>query len=224
MPKLHQDCPTINGKTIYENYKDAKVYNPEVIHSIDDPVIDDGGIAVLHGNIAPDGAIVKLAGVPTNLYHFEGKAIIFHEIDDAIAALRAGEIKPGHAIIIRYLGPKGRFGTTAFTFQKELAGTDLFDKVAIITDGRFSGGSHGLSIGYVAPEAAIRGPLAVVKDGDTIVVDMHNRSIDMVVSDEEIQERFKTVDWQLEASKFKPFLRLFAKNVTSTAKGATWDE
>jgi len=81
-----------------------------------------------------------------------------------------------------------------------------------------------LSIGYVAPEAAIRGPLAVVKDGDTIVVDMHNRSIDMVVSDEEIQERFKTVDWQLEASKFKPFLRLFAKNVTSTSKGATWDE
>lgn len=224
MPKLHQDCPTINGNTIYENYKDAKVYNPEVIHTLDDPALDDGGIAVLHGNLAPDGAIVKLAGVPQNLYHFEGKAIVFHEIDDAIAALRAGEIKPGHAIVIRYLGPKGRFGTTAFTFQKELAGTELFDKVAIITDGRFSGGSHGLSIGYVAPEAAIRGPLAVVENEDTIIVDMHDRSINMAVSDEEIAKRFESVDWELEAAKFKPFLRLFAKNVTSTAKGATWDE
>ncbi len=224
LPKLHQDCPTINGKTIYENYFDAPVYNPEVIHSLDNPVLDDGGIAVLHGNLAPDGAIVKLAGVPENLYHFEGKAIIFHEIDDAIAALRAGKIKPGHAIVIRYLGPKGRFGTTAFTFQKELAGTDLFDKVAIITDGRFSGGTHGLSIGYVAPEAAIRGPLAVVEEGDTITVDMHERSIHMDVSDEEIAKRFEKVDWKLESAKFKPFLRLFAKNVTSTAKGATWDE
>ena len=195
-----------------------------MIHSLDNPVLDDGGIAVLHGNLAPDGAIVKLAGVPENLYHFEGKAIIFHEIDDAIAALRAGKIKPGHAIVIRYLGPKGRFGTTAFTFQKELAGTDLFDKVAIITDGRFSGGTHGLSIGYVAPEAAIRGPLAVVEEGDTITVDMHERSIHLDVSDEEIAKRFEKVDWKLESAKFKPFLRLFAKNVTSTAKGATWDE
>lgn len=224
MPKLHQDCPTINGKTLYENYRDAEIYNTEVIHSLDDPALDDGGIAVLHGNIAPDGAIVKLAGVPENLYHFEGEAIIFHEIDDAIAALRAGQLKPGHAIVIRYLGPKGRFGTTAFTFQKELAGTDLFDKVAIITDGRFSGGSHGLSIGYVAPEAAILGPLAAVKNGDKVVVDVKDRTINMEVSDEEIAKRLSEVDWELDGAKFKPFLRLFAKNVTSTAKGATWGD
>ncbi|MBR5382727.1 MAG: dihydroxy-acid dehydratase, partial [Clostridia bacterium] len=224
LPKLHQDCMTINGKTIYDNYFDAPIYNPEVIHTLEDPALDDGGIAVLHGNLAPDGAIVKLAGVPENLYHFEGKAIIFHEIDDAIAALREGKIHAGHAIVIRYLGPKGRFGTTAFTFQKELAGTDLFDKVAIITDGRFSGGSHGLSIGYVAPEAAIGGPLAAVKEGDTIVADMHQRLLEMKVSDEEIADRLAKVDWKLESKKFKPYLRLFAKNVTSTAKGATWDE
>lgn len=222
MPKLHQDCPTVNGKTLYENYHDAPVYNEDVIHTLENPAMDDGGIAVLHGNIATDGAIVKLAGVPKNLYHFEGTAIVFHEVDDAIAALRRGDIKPGHAIVVRYLGPKGRFGTTAFAFQKELAGTELFDKVAIITDGRFSGGSHGLSIGYVAPEAAIRGALAAVQDGDEIVIDMNDRSINMKVSDEEIERRLSEVDWKLEEEKFKPFLRLFAKNVTSTAKGATW--
>ena len=222
LPKLHQNCPTINGKTLFENYNDAPVYDPEVIHSLDNPALDDGGIAVLHGNIAPDGAIVKLAGVPKNLYHFVGKAVVFSDVDAATKALREGKLKAGDAIVIRYLGPKGRFGTTAFTFQKELAGTALFDKVAIITDGRFSGGSHGLSIGYVAPEAAIGGPLAAVCDGDRVLIDMHERSMDIAVSDEEIEKRMQQVDWSFQGSEFTPFLRLFARNVSSTANGATW--
>lgn len=111
---------------------------------------------------------------------------MFHEVDDATAALKAGEIVPGDAVVIRYLGPKGRFGTTAFTFQKTVAGMSLRNEIAIITDGRFSGGTSGLSIGYIAPEAAIGGPLAAVKDGDTVIIDIPNRTINIDVSDEEI--------------------------------------
>lgn len=222
LPLLHDGCPTVNGKTLRENYEGSPVYNSDCIRTLDNPISVDGGIAVLYGNLAPDGAILKTAAVPECLMEFCGKAKIFHEVDDAIAALRAGDIRPGDAVIIRYLGPKGRFGTTAFTFQKEVAGMTLADKVAIITDGRFSGGTTGLSVGYVAPEAAIRGPLAAVNDGDTIVISVKNRTISMDVSDEVIAERLTKVNWKLDESKFKPFLRLFARNVTSTAKGATW--
>ncbi len=222
LPLLHTDCMTINGSTLEENYQNQPVYNTDCIRSLDNPVSSDGGIAVLHGNIAPDGAILKTAAVPECLMTFRGKAKIFHEVDDAIAALRKGNILPGDAVVIRYLGPKGRFGTSAFTFQKEVAGMTLADKVAIITDGRFSGGTTGLSVGYVAPEAAIRGPLAAVQEGDEIYIDVKSRVIRMEVSDEEIADRLTRVDWKLEESKFKPFLRLFARNVTSTAKGATW--
>lgn len=219
---LHDDCLTVNGKTIGENYRNAPVYNDDCIRPLNNPVSADGGIAVLHGNLAPEGAILKTAAVPDCLMEFRGKAKIYHEVDDAISSLRSGKILPGDAVIIRYLGPKGRFGTTAFTFQKEVAGMTLADKIAIITDGRFSGGTTGLSIGYVAPEAAIRGPLAAVKDGDEIYINVQQRIIHMEVSDEEIRTRLSNVDWALEESKFKPFLRLFARNVTSTAKGATW--
>ena len=223
LPLLHDDCLTINGNTLRQNYENAPVYNDDCIRPLDHPVSADGGIAVLHGNIAPEGAILKTAAVPPCLMEFRGKAKIFSEVDDAIAALRAGSIKPGDAVVIRYLGPKGRFGTTAFTFQKEVAGMSLWDKVAIITDGRFSGGTTGLSIGYVAPEAAIRGPLAALKDGDEIYINVEKRLIQAELSDEEIAERLSKVDWKLEEAKFKPFLRLFARNVTSTAKGATWE-
>ena len=153
---------------------------------------------------------------------FRGRARVFHEVDDALAALRAGKIQAGDAVVIRYLGPKGRFGTTAFAFQKELAGMALSDQVAIITDGRFSGGTTGLSIGYVAPEAAIRGPLAAVQEGDFISISVPERVIHLEVEEAEIEKRLAQVNWRLEEEKFKPFLRLFARNVTSTAKGATW--
>lgn len=222
LPLLHSGCMTVNGKTLKENYEGSPVYNDDCIRKLDNPVSAEGGIAVLYGNIAPDGAILKTAAVPENLMEFRGKAKIFHEVDDAIAALRAGKILPGDAVVIRYLGPKGRFGTSAFTFQKEVAGMTLADKVAIITDGRFSGGTTGLSIGYLAPEAAIKGPLAAVEEGDEIYVNVKDRVIRMEVSDEAIADRLSKVDWKLEESKFKPFLRMFTRNVTSTAKGATW--
>ena len=156
------------------------------------------------------------------MMYFEGRAKVFCEVDDAIKALRCGKIKAGDAVVINYLGPKGRFGTTAFAFQKEVAGMDIYDKVAIITDGRFSGGTSGLSIGYAAPEAAIKGPLAAVLDGDRIIIDVKKRKIEIDISDEEIAKRLSEVDWKLQEEKFKPFLRLFARNVSSTAKGAAW--
>lgn len=222
LPVLHSDCKTINGKTLAENYKDAVVYDDKVIHDLDAPISEEGGISVLHGNLAPDGAILKTAAVPKNMMNFEGVAKVFCEVDHAIEALRNGEIKAGDVVVINYLGPKGRFGTTAFPFQKELAGMDIYDKVAIVTDGRFSGGSSGLSVGYVAPEAAIKGPLAIVKDGDKISIDVPNRKINIDLTDEEIADRISKIDWKFQEEKFKPFLRLFAKNVSSTAKGATW--
>ena len=223
LPLLHGDCLTVNGHTLRENYENAPVYNDDCIRPLDHPVSANGGIAVLHGNIAPEGAILKTAAVPENLMEFTGRAKIFSEVDDAIAALRAGNILPGDAVVIRYLGPKGRFGTTAFAFQKEVAGMSLWDKVAIITDGRFSGGTTGLSIGYAAPEAAIGGPLAALRDGDEIYINVEKRLLQAKLTDEEIADRLSRVDWKLEEKKFKPFLRLFARNVTSTAKGATWE-
>ncbi len=222
LPVLNKEAMTINGRTLQDNYKDAPVYNEDVIHTIDNPLKDDGGIAVLYGNIAPDGAIVKVAAIPDSLLKFTGKARIFHDVDDATKALRAGEIIPGDAVVIRYLGPKGRFGTSAFTFQKEVAGMSIHDKIAIITDGRFSGGSSGLSVGYVSPEAAIKGPLAAVNPGDEITIDIKKRVINMNVSDEDIVARLADVNWELDLKNIKPMLRAFARNVTSTAKGATW--
>ncbi len=222
MPKLHSDCPSINGKTIGENAANAPIYNDDVIRSLDNPVINDGGIAVLYGNIAPEGAIIKTAAVPESMLQFEGTTKVFHDVDDAIAALRKGEITPGTVAVIRYLGPKGRFGTSAFTFQKELAGMSIADKVAIVTDGRFSGGTSGLSIGYVAPEAAVGGPLNALKDGDKIKIDIHERSMNVMLSDDVIKERQAAVDWKFNVPNCRPFLSLFARNVTSTAKGATW--
>ncbi len=155
--------------------------------------------------------------------HFEGTCKVYHEVDDATADLLAGKIVPGNAVVIRYLGPKGRFGTTAFTFQKTIAGmAALKNDVVIITDGRFSGGTSGLSIGYVAPEAAIGGPLAVVQNGDKIIIDIPNRTINIDVPTQEIVERMAKVDWRPTLTDVKPMLRAFVNNVTSTSEGTTW--
>ncbi len=222
LPRLHADCLTVNGKTLAENNREAPVYHPDTIRSLENPLRQDGGIAVLHGNLAPEGAIVKSAAVPESLMRFEGTAIVFHDVDDAIRALREGRIRPGHVVVIRYLGPKGRFGTTAFAFQKELAGMSIADRTAIVTDGRFSGGTSGLSIGYASPEAAVGGPISVVRDGDRIRIDIPERTLNLDVSCEEIAERRKHVDWEFDPASCHKFLQLFTRNVSSTARGAAW--
>jgi dihydroxy-acid dehydratase len=224
MPMLDGDCLTVTGKTLSENVKNARNFNTDVIRSLDNSVMKEPGIGVLYGNLAPEGAIIKIAAVPGNLMVYKGKAKVFDGLDTALEALRSGEICPGDAVVIRFLGLKGRFGTTAFTFQEELKGNpELFNSCAIITDGRFSGGTSGLSIGYVSPEAALGGPLGVVKQGDLIEIDVKKRSINLCISDEELNKRLSNFKWEFPKDEYPRFLNLFVKNVGSMARGGIWE-
>ena len=224
LPKLDGDCPTVTGLTLAENVADAKVWNEDVIRTLDNPVMKKPGIGVLYGNLAPEGAIIKIAAVPEHLFKFTGKARVFDSLDAGLAALRGGEVKPGDACVLRFLGLKGRFGTTAFTFQEELKGhKELYDSCAVITDGRFSGGTSGLSVGYVSPEAALCGPLGLVNDGDTVEIDIPARRIDVKIDDAELAKRKAAFSWTFDGSKYPRYLRLFVKNVGSMAHGGIWE-
>lgn len=221
LPKLDGGCLTVTGRTLAENVKDARVWRRDVIHSLDNPVMRLPGIGVLYGNLAPEGAIVKIAAVPPNLLTFRGPARVFDELDAALDALKAGKIRPGDACVLRFLGLKGRFGTTAFTFQEMLKGRDeLFRSCAVVTDGRFSGGSSGLSVGYVSPEAALMGPLGLVRDGDEIVIDIPQRTISVTA---DLDARKKDFAWTFDGSKYPRFLNLFVRNVGSMAHGGIWE-
>jgi dihydroxy-acid dehydratase len=223
LPHLHGECLMVTGKTVLEEYANSPVYDREVIRSLDNPVSRDGGIAVLKGNIAPEGAVVKVAACPPQCFKFDGNAVVFTDVPSAERALAEGKFQAGDVIVIKYQGPKGNLGATAVTFQTAISFSSLYDKVAIVTDGRFSGGSHGLSIGYISPEASGGGPLAVVRDGDRIHIDIKSRTINVELSDQEIEERLKDEKLlQLDEKKHLPMLRIFARNITSTAKGATW--
>ena len=224
LPKLDGSCLTVTGKTLAENVASAKVWNTDVIHTLAEPVMRKPGIGVLYGNLAPEGAIIKIAAVPEHLFTFTGPARVFDSLHAALDALRAGEVKPGDACVLRFMGLKGRFGTTAFTFQEELKGhAELYNSCAVITDGRFSGGTSGLSVGYVSPEAALVGPLGLVQDGDTIVIDIPNRRIDMQVDDAELARRKASFSWTFDESAYPRYLRLFVKNVGSMAHGGIWE-
>ncbi|MBQ8804757.1 MAG: dihydroxy-acid dehydratase [Tyzzerella sp.] len=224
LPVLDGNCLTVTGNTIAENVKNAVNYNPEIIRSLDNPVMWEPGIGVLYGNLAPEGAILKIAAVPEQLMQFKGKARVFDGLHDALDALRGGQIHEGDAIIIRFLGLKARFGTTAFTFQEELKGNPvLYNSCAIITDGRFSGGTSGLSIGYVSPEAALAGPLGIVEEGDTIEIDVKERKIHLDITEEEMKARVEAFHWEFPENDYPRFLNLFVKNVGSMAKGGIWE-
>lgn len=224
LPKLHGDALTVTGRTLRENVQSAPRYNEDVIRSLDHPVSEEPGIGVLYGNLAPEGAILKIAAVPASLMAFRGPARCFDSLHVGLEALRTGQIRPGDAIVLRYMGLKGRFGTTAFTFQEELKGLpELYHSCAIITDGRFSGGTSGLSVGYVSPEAALGSPLALIQDGDMVEIDVRKRQINMLVGDEELTRRAERFDWEFPGKEHHRYLRLFAKNVGSMAKGGIWD-
>ena len=224
LPKLDGNCLTVTGKTLAENVASAQVWNKEVIHTLAEPVMKKPGIGVLYGNLAPEGAIIKIAAVPEHLFTFTGPARVFDSLHAGLDALRAGEVKPGDACVLRFMGLKGRFGTTAFTFQEELKGhAELYNSCAVITDGRFSGGTSGLSVGYVSPEAALVGPLGLVKDGDVIAIDIPNRRIDVQVDDAELARRKASFSWTFDESAYPRYLRLFVKNVGSMAHGGIWE-
>lgn len=224
MPKLDGSCLTVTGRTLEENCRSAPKYDPDVIRTLDNPVSRNPGLGVLYGNLAPEGSILKIAAVPEELHSFRGPARIFDSLEDGLKALREGKVKPGDACVLRFLGLKARFGTTAFTFQEELKGDPLLYKTcAVITDGRFSGGTSGLSVGYVSPEAALGGPLALLREGDMIRIDVAGRSIDVELSPEELARRRAEFHWEFPAENYPRYLRLFVKNVGSMAKGGTWE-
>jgi dihydroxy-acid dehydratase len=224
LPKLNGDCLTVTGNTLRENVASAVNYNREVVRTLDNPVMCEPGIGVLYGNLAPEGAIIKIAAVPENLLHFTGKAKVFDSLHDGLDALRSGTIRPGDAIFLRFMGLKGRFGTTAFTFQEELKGQpELYNSCAIITDGRFSGGTSGLSIGYVSPEAALGGPLGIAREGDEVVIDVPDRKINLTLSEAEIRSRTEQFHWEFPKNDYPRYLNLFVKNVGSMAKGGIWE-
>lgn len=224
MPKLNGGCLTVTGRTLEENCRTAPKYDAEVIRTLENPVSKEPGLGVLYGNLAPEGSILKIAAVPEELQTFRGKARIFDSLEDGLEALRAGKVQPGDACVLRFLGLKARFGTTAFTFQEELKGDPkLYKTCAVITDGRFSGGTSGLSVGYVSPEAALGGPLGLIREGDIITIDVAKRTMNVELSEEELAERKAAFSWTFPAEKYPRFLRLFVKNVGSMAKGGIWE-
>ena len=224
LPKLEGSCLTVTGRTLEENVRSAPVYDAEVIHTLENPVSEGAGLGVLYGNLAPEGSILKIAAVPEKLTCFKGPVRIFDSLEEGLQALREGRVKPGDACVLRFLGLKARFGTTAFPFQEELKGDPaLYGSCAVITDGRFSGGTSGLSVGYVSPEAALGGPLGLIEEGDIIEIDVEKRTMNVMLSREELARRKASFRWEFPAEKYPRFLRLFVRNVGPMAKGGIWE-
>ena len=220
---LYEDQITVTGKTVGENIKDVRNLNPEVIRPIDNPYMAQGGIAVLKGNIAPDTGIVKQSAVVPEMMVHEGPARVFDCEEDAIKAIKGGDIVPGDVVVIRYEGPKGGPGMREMLNPTSaIAGMGLGDSVALITDGRFSGASRGASIGHVSPEAAVGGPIALIEEGDIIKIDIPNNSLNVDVTDEELAKRKEK--WQPREPKItEGYLRRYAALVTSGNRGAVLD-
>ncbi len=217
---INNDCMTVTGKTIGENIKDAVNRNPEVIRPVDNPYTKTGGLAVLKGNLAPDGSVVKRSAVVDEMLVHKGPARVFDSEEDAIDAIKGGKIKDGDVVVIRYEGPKGGPGMREMLNPTSaIIGMGLGSTVALITDGRFSGASRGAAIGHVSPEAAVGGPIALVHDGDIISIDIPKLSIELMVSDEELDKRRK--EWKAkEPSITTGYLKRYCALVESGARGA----
>ncbi|MBQ6132537.1 MAG: dihydroxy-acid dehydratase [Lachnospiraceae bacterium] len=217
---INNDCMTVTGQTIGENIKNSVNRNPEVIRPVDNPYTKTGGLAVLKGNLAPDGSVVKRSAVDEKMLVHEGPARVFDCEEDAIDAIKGGKIKEGDVVVIRYEGPKGGPGMREMLNPTSaIVGMGLGATVALITDGRFSGASRGAAIGHVSPEAAVGGPIALVHEGDMISIDIPNLSIELKVSDEELEARRK--EWKpKEPSITTGYLKRYCALVESGAKGA----
>lgn len=217
---LNTDCMTVTGKTIGENIKDAVNKNPEVIRPVDHPYSKTGGLAVLKGNLAPDGSVVKRSAVVEEMMVHEGPARVFDCEEDAIEAIIGGKIVKGDVVVIRYEGPKGGPGMREMLNPTSaIAGMGLGSSVALITDGRFSGASRGASIGHVSPEAAVGGPIALVEEGDTIRINIPEMTLELAVSDEELAAR--KAKWQPREPKVTGgYLSRYASLVSSGNRGA----
>jgi dihydroxy-acid dehydratase len=222
--RLYPDTLTVTGKTLAQNLDEYIIINPrankEIIATLDSPVHAEGGIAVLRGSLAPDGSVVKQTAVSKNMLKHSGQARVFDSEELAMAAIMGKTIKPGDCLVIRYEGPKGGPGMREMLSPTAaIAGMGLIESVALITDGRFSGGTRGPCIGHVSPEAAVGGPIALVREGDMIEIDIPGRILDLKISKEEFEKRQKA--WKAPAPKAtKGYLARYQKQVGSADKGA----
>lgn len=217
---LHTDCMTVTGRTVGENIRGCVNRNPEIIRPVEHPYSKTGGLAVLKGNLAPDGSVVKRSAVAPEMMVHEGPARVFDCEEDAIAAIKGGEIVAGDVVVIRYEGPKGGPGMREMLNPTSaIAGMGLGSSVALITDGRFSGASRGASIGHVSPEAAVGGPIALVEEGDIIQINIPEMTLTLDVSEEELDRRRES--WTPRAPKVTTgYLARYAAMVTSGSRGA----
>lgn len=217
---LKTDLMTVTGKTVAENIKGAKILNTEIIHTVDNPISKEGGIAVLKGNLAPEGSVVKRSAVAPEMMHHKGKARVFDCEEDALNAIYGGKINAGEVVVIRYEGPKGGPGMREMLNPTSaIMGSGLGNCVALITDGRFSGATRGAAIGHVSPEAAVGGPIALIKEGDMIEIDIPTNTISVDVSDEEMTKR--RAEWKPRTPRVNTgYLARYAKLVSSGCKGA----
>jgi dihydroxy-acid dehydratase len=217
---LDTDCLTVTGRTLGENITDAKIRNPEVIHSLDNAYSKTGGLVILTGNLAPEGCVVKTAGVAEGMLTHSGPAVIFESQEDACEGILGGKVKKGDVVVIRHEGPKGGPGMQEMLSPTSyIMGAGLGESVALITDGRFSGGTRGACVGHVSPEAAVGGPIGLLKDGDIIEIDIPNNAINVNLSDEELAERKKA--WKPPKPRItEGYLAKYASMATSADTGA----
>ncbi|WP_319583225.1 dihydroxy-acid dehydratase [uncultured Pseudodesulfovibrio sp.] len=223
---LNLDVMTVTGKTLGENLKDldAKVTNHTIVRSIEEPYSKEGGIAILYGNIAPEGCCVKQSAVAPEMMRNTGVARVFNSEEEAVTAILGNDIKPGDVVVILYEGPKGGPGMREMlTPTSAISGMGLGESVALITDGRFSGGTRGAAIGHISPEAAAGGTVGLIREGDKIEIDIPARKINLLVDDAELEERRKTHKPVVKEVK-SPFLRRYAKLVTSASRGAVYEK
>ena len=221
---LHGDCLTVTGKTLAENLKDVKdlTTNQTVIHSVENPIKETGHIRILKGNLAPQGAVAKITGKEG--LHFKGKARVFDSEYQANDGIKEGLVKEGDVVVIRYEGPQGGPGMPEMLKPTAaIMGRGLGDKVALITDGRFSGGTHGFVVGHITPEAQVGGPIALVKDGDEILIDAVKNKMELLIPDKEMEKRKK--NWKAPDLKAKKgVLYKYSKTVSSASDGCVTDE
>ncbi len=217
---LNLDCPTVTGKTLGENIAGARIKNPEVIHSLENPYSKTGGLAVLRGNLAPKGCVVKSAGVAPSMLTHKGPAIIFNSQEEAGEGILAGKVKAGDVVVIRYEGPRGGPGMQEMLSPTSyIMGAGLGESVALITDGRFSGGTRGACIGHISPEAAVGGPIAMLQDGDLIEIDIPKNKIKVQLTAKELAARKK--NWKPPEPRIKHgCLAKYAAMATSADTGA----
>jgi dihydroxy-acid dehydratase len=221
---LHGDCLTVTGKSLAENLASVPdlANGQEVIRPLENPIKETGHLQMLFGNLAPEGSVAKISGYEGE--YFEGPAVVFEDEFEVIDGVQSGEINAGNVVVIRHVGPKGGPGMPEMLKPTSaIMGAGLGDKVALITDGRFSGGSHGFVVGHISPEAIDGGNIALVKDGDIITIDAVNNTLTLKVSDEELKQRRK--NWVKPELKVKQgVLYKYAKSVSSASKGCVTDK